>query len=114
MADEALTQNERVVEEQDRGGDMVEPGHGRRTRRGRYNKCSRFQDSAGQLHGEAEHADLPRVKFRAILASTGDPIKIGQDGESKVSVEVAASDIAEIIKLILYRGRLFTVTVSHD
>lgn len=112
MVDDTPVQDEGMVQEQDRSGDMAEPGDGRRARRGRYNKRARLQDSSGQLYGDP--VVLPRIKFRAILASSGDPIKIGQDGESKVSLEVSADSIAEVLKLILYRGRLFTVEVFSE
>ena len=110
MAYETAAENEELVQEQDRGSDMAESGYGQRKRRGRRPRGSRLQEAAGRSSGEA----LPTVQFRAILASSGDPIKVGQDGESKVQMEVSASDIAEVLKLILYLGRLFTVTISTE
>jgi len=110
MGHEAAPQDTGMVEEQDSSSDLAEPRDGRGPRRGRRDKRARLQDSPRQLHP----ADLPTVFFRAILASSGDPIKIGQDGESKVSLEVSAADIAEVLKLIMYRGRLFTVVISTE
>lgn len=112
MADQASLQDEELVEEQDRGGYLAESEGGRRTRRGRGARRSRLQDASRSVHESGE--SLPTISFRAILATTGDPIKVGQDGESKVQVEVSASDIAEVLKLILYRGRLFTVTITSE
>lgn len=105
MAYEATAENEELVEEQDRRSDLVEPRKGRRKRRGRDSERPGFQDAPGEL---------PAVRFRAVLAPVGSPIKISPEGESMVSLAVSAMDLAEVLKLTLFSGRLFTVIINTE
>lgn len=61
----------------------------------------------------ASFGSLPNSSFRAILAGN-NAIKIDNEGSAKVTLEVPASEIAEVLKLVMYSNRLMTVRISEN
>ena len=88
-------------------GDFIPRPRTERKRGSRSNRSGRSQEAVGAL-------ELPAVKFRATLSGSRQPLSFGQDGEGKVTFEVAASEVAELVKLLLYRNRVFTVIIEGD
>jgi hypothetical protein len=104
MVDPGTSQSPELEQEQTDGGAMVRARGGKpRSRTGR-----RFSEGL-----ESPAGSLPSAGFRAILANN-NAIKIDSEGSAKVTLEVPASEIAEVLKLVMYQNRLMTVRISEN
>jgi hypothetical protein len=104
MVDSGSSESSELEQEQTDGGHMVR-ARGRKSRgRDRHHTSERLEGSFGSL---------PDSTFRAILASN-NAIKIDSEGSAKVTLEVPASEIAEVLKLVMYQNRLMTVRISEN
>ena len=54
----------------------------------------------------------PTVRFVASPSPHGAWLRTDADGESVVTFAVPGSDLAQVMKLHLYQGRTFVVTVA--
>lgn len=54
----------------------------------------------------------PTIRFTASPSPHGAWLRTDADGESVVSLAVPGSELAEVMKLHLYQGRTFLVTVA--
>ena len=54
----------------------------------------------------------PTVRFSASPSPHGAWLRTDADGESIVAFAVPGSELAEVMKLHLYQGRTFVVTVA--
>jgi hypothetical protein len=52
------------------------------------------------------------IKFIASLKNSGKCIKLDGELEAEITFSVPASEIAELIKLITFAGKAFTVTIE--
>lgn len=83
------------------------------TRRPSRNVRRRSSKAPQRIRG-TESDGLPVVTFRAALSYSRDPISINGDGEIKVVFEVPASEMAEAVKLLLYRNKSFVVSIQEN
>jgi len=54
-----------------------------------------------------------KISFIAALNNT-TAIKIDGEGQCKVTLEVPTSEIAEVMKLVLYVGKTFKVVIKDE
>ena len=57
---------------------------------------------------------IDKVEFSASLPDMTTAIKISGQGAGRVSFDVPESDLAELLKVTLFRGKAFTVTISEQ
>lgn len=55
---------------------------------------------------------LPSLDFIAYLCSSRDPVKLGRDGEAKISIEVPAEEMAKALPIITYKNACFRVRIE--
>lgn len=56
-----------------------------------------------------------KIEFTAILPDILSAINIaGQDGNSRIKLDIPASDIEAVVKLIELRGQSFKVTIEYE
>ena len=53
-----------------------------------------------------------KIRFMASLACLQSAITIGNDGASRVRLDIPESEIAEAVKLVLLKGKAFRVTLE--
>lgn len=54
------------------------------------------------------------ITFTATLANTLSAIRLhGQDSSSRLDLEIPASEVAQVAKLLLYQGQAFKVTIEE-
>ena len=87
----------------DRDG-LVSKRRGTTRRRLRSLTREGFEDSPGEL---------PTIQFRAILAERG-AVKFDAEGSAKVTLDIPASEVPEVVKLLLYAQRLMNITIVGD
>ena len=51
------------------------------------------------------------IRFIATLKNTGSAIKIDAEAAAEVTFAISASEIAEVVKLIKFQGKLFRVNI---
>ena len=56
-----------------------------------------------------------KVEFSAIIAATSSAFKVGDEGASRLSLDIPVSDMAEALKVIAFgRKRVLKVTVEIE
>lgn len=56
---------------------------------------------------------MSKIQFKAALPST-TAIKIdGQDGSARITLETDSTQLHEILKLVLFSGMVFNVTIEE-
>ncbi len=53
-----------------------------------------------------------KIQFMASLACLQSAITIGNDGATRVRLDIPESEIAEAVKLVLLKGKAFRVTLE--
>ena len=53
------------------------------------------------------------IKFRASLPDIQSAISIGGDG-ARIKIDVPETDMAEAIKLVMLKGKVFTITIECE
>ncbi len=53
------------------------------------------------------------IKFRASLPDIQSAISIGGDG-ARVKIDIPETDLSEAIKLVLLKGKVFTITIDEN
>lgn len=57
---------------------------------------------------------MEKIKFIASLPDILSAINIaGQDGNSRIKLDIPASDIAAVVQLIAMKGQVFKVTIEE-
>jgi len=57
---------------------------------------------------------MEKIVFTASLPDILSAINIaGQDGNSRIKLDIPASDVAAVVKLIEMRGQVFKVTIEQ-
>jgi len=58
---------------------------------------------------------MKKIEFTASLPDILSAINIaGQDGNSRIKLDIPASDVAAVVQLIEMRGQVFKVTIEED
>lgn len=104
MDDRDYRESGEVEHDEADGGSSLRKGKRGSRKRDRYTEDARLKNPVGSL---------PAASFRAILADRG-AIRFDADGAAKVTVEVPASEVAEVVKLVCYQGRVFTVRITSE
>ena len=53
-----------------------------------------------------------KINFTATLSDVSTAISIDADGATRVKFDIPESDLAEAMKLVLFKGQAFKVTVE--
>lgn len=86
-------------------------GHWRRKyRRGRK---ARSEEETQRAEASSP-VDLPEFSFRAVLAEGRSFLQISNDGSAKVVLEVPASDLPAVLKLVLFQNKVIRINVTPE
>ena len=56
-----------------------------------------------------------QIKFQCIIAATSSAFKVGDEGASRLSLDIPMSDMAEALKLIAFgRKKVLNVTIDIE
>jgi hypothetical protein len=56
-----------------------------------------------------------KVEFQAIIAATSSAFKVGDEGASRLSLDIPVSDMSEALKLIAFgRKKVLSVTIDIE
>ena len=55
-----------------------------------------------------------KIEFIASLADTQSAINIGGDGATRLKLDIPESELAEAVKLVLFKGMAFKVTINDE
>ena len=56
-----------------------------------------------------------KVEFSAIIAATSSAFKVGDEGASRLSLDIPVSDMAEALRLIAFgRKKVLNVTIDIE
>jgi hypothetical protein len=56
-----------------------------------------------------------QIKFQAIIAATSSAFKVGDEGASRLSLDIPVSDMAEALRLIAFgRKKVLSVTIDIE
>ena len=57
---------------------------------------------------------VKEVEFQATLPDVHTAIAISGDGSSKIRLDVPDCDLPEVMKLVLFKGQSFKVTITSE
>lgn len=57
---------------------------------------------------------MEKITFIASLANSQNAITIGDDGSTRVKLDIPETELANAIKLILLKGRAFRVIIESE
>jgi hypothetical protein len=56
-----------------------------------------------------------QIKFQAIIAATSSAFKVGDEGASRLSLDIPVTEMASILRLIAFgRGKELSITVDIE
>ena len=102
MVEAAFEKSEGTGGIEDRSGVVV----------GRESGATGRDDSSDRERLQVAATGLPRLRFRATLASSRDYLNVNNDNEARLVFEIPASELPEVIKLVMFRNKVFWVEVS--